>query len=150
VLVEHRIDDVDERLVAIEDPVPPGEQVALEPALALVLTKHRVQHAPCGREQFVVRQGRCVPLALGGFKEGFQAIRERLVGTKDPEIPLLAVQLHRIAQERPEHMHVAYPAPPCREHVLRVVAEIRHPQVPQQHAAVGVGVRAHASFALGR
>ena len=41
VLVEHRIDDVDERLVAVEEPVPPGEQIALEPALALVLAEHR-------------------------------------------------------------------------------------------------------------
>ena len=40
VLVEHRIDDVDERLVAVEEPMPPGEQVALEPALALVLAEH--------------------------------------------------------------------------------------------------------------
>src|SRR5256886_11114771 len=33
-LVEHRVDDVDEGLVAVEEPVPAGEQVALEPALA--------------------------------------------------------------------------------------------------------------------
>ena len=40
VLVEHRIDDVDERLVAGEEAVPAGEQIALEPALALVLAEH--------------------------------------------------------------------------------------------------------------
>jgi hypothetical protein len=33
VLVEHRVDDVDERLVAAEQAVPAAEQVALEPAL---------------------------------------------------------------------------------------------------------------------
>ena len=37
VLVDHRVDDVDERLVAAEQPVTTGEQVALEPALAGVL-----------------------------------------------------------------------------------------------------------------
>ena len=42
------------------------------------------------------------------------------------------------------------PGAPGDGHVDRVVAEIRHPQVAQQHAAVGVGIRAHASFALGR
>ena len=130
--------------------MPPGEQVALEPALALVLAEHRVQHAPGGREKFVVRHGRGVPLAFGHFKEGFQAVGERLVGTEDPEIPLLAVQLRHIAQERPEHMRVADAAHPRRGHIHRVVAEIRHPQVAQQHAAVGVGIGAHASFALGR
>jgi hypothetical protein len=44
VLVEHRVDDVDERLVAVEQPVAAGEQVALEPALAQVLAEH-LQHA---------------------------------------------------------------------------------------------------------
>ena len=37
VLVEHRVDDVDERLVAVEQPVPAGQQVALQPPLAEVL-----------------------------------------------------------------------------------------------------------------
>ena len=40
VLVEHRVDDVDERLVAREEAVPAGQQVALQPALALVLAEH--------------------------------------------------------------------------------------------------------------
>src|SRR5690606_22660454 len=40
VLVEHRVDDVHERLVGVEEAVPPGEQVALEPPLALVLAQH--------------------------------------------------------------------------------------------------------------
>jgi hypothetical protein len=37
VLVEHRVHDVDEGLVAVEQPVAAGQQVALEPALAQVL-----------------------------------------------------------------------------------------------------------------
>src|SRR5258708_37205610 len=90
--------------------MPPGEQVALEPALALVLAEH-FHHAPGGREEFVVRHGRGVPLALGHFKEGFQAVGERLVRAKDAEIPLLAVQLYYVAQETPEHVRVA-DAPP--------------------------------------
>ena len=36
-LVKHGVDDVDEGLVAIEDAVATGEQVAFEPAFALVL-----------------------------------------------------------------------------------------------------------------
>ena len=107
-------------------------------------------HAPGGREKFVVRHGRGVPLALGHFEEGFQAVGERLVGAEDAEIPLLLVQLRHIAQERPEHMRVADAVRPRRGHVGRVVAKIRHPQVAEQNAAVGVGIRAHAPFALGR
>src|SRR5260370_39338422 len=45
VLVEHRIDDVDERLVAVEKAMPTGKQVALEPALALMLAEH-FHHPP--------------------------------------------------------------------------------------------------------
>src|SRR5208282_623678 len=56
VLVEHRIDDVNERLVAIEEPVPSGEEVALEPTFALVLAKH-FHDAPGGREKLVVGDG---------------------------------------------------------------------------------------------
>ena len=137
VLVEHRIDDVDERLVAVEQPVPAGEQVALEPALALVLAEH-LHHAAGGREEFVVRHGRGVPLALGHFEDGFQAVGKRLVRAEDAEIPLLAVELRHVAQERPEHVRVADAAHARRGHVDRVVAEIRHAQVAQQHAAVGV------------
>jgi len=91
--------------------VPPSEQVALEPALALVLAEH-FHHASSGREKFVVWHGRGVPLAFGHFKESFQAVGERLVRAKDPEIPLLIVQLRHIAQKTPEHMCVADAAHP--------------------------------------
>jgi hypothetical protein len=37
VLVEHRIDDMNESLVAREQTVPAGEQITLQPALAQVL-----------------------------------------------------------------------------------------------------------------
>src|SRR6187402_1078115 len=39
-LVKHRSDDVNECLVAIEQAVPAGEQVTLQPAFALVLAEH--------------------------------------------------------------------------------------------------------------
>ena len=52
VLVEHRVDDVDEGLVAVEQPVTAGEQVAFEPALALVLAEHL--HDPAVGGQVVV------------------------------------------------------------------------------------------------
>jgi len=40
VLVEHRIDDVDERLVTGEEPVPPVSRYPSEPALALMFAQH--------------------------------------------------------------------------------------------------------------
>ena len=53
-LVEHGIDDVDEGLVAGEEAVPAGQQIAFEPALALVLAQH-LHHPPVGGEMVVVR-----------------------------------------------------------------------------------------------
>lgn len=39
-LVEHGIDDVDERLVAREEAMAAGQEITFEPALALVFTEH--------------------------------------------------------------------------------------------------------------
>ena len=141
---------MDERLVGVEDPVPPREQVALEPALALVLAEHRVEHASGRGEKLVVRQRRGVPLTTGHLEEGTEAVGERLVWSEDPEVALLAVELRHIAQERPEYARVADAVHPGCGHVGRVLAEIRHPQILEQHAAVGVRIGAHASFPLGR
>src|ERR1019366_7297174 len=49
VLVEHGIDDVDKRFVAGEETMPPGKQIAFQPALAHMLTEH-LQHAAALRE----------------------------------------------------------------------------------------------------
>jgi hypothetical protein len=40
VLVEHRVDDVDERLVAVDQAVPAAEDVALQPPFQGVLAEH--------------------------------------------------------------------------------------------------------------
>ena len=90
-LVEHRIDDVNKGLVAVEQPVPSGEQITLQPTFALVFAEHRVKHAPGGREKFIVLYHPGVPLTIGDFKDGAQEIRERLIGTEDPEIAMLLI-----------------------------------------------------------
>ena len=48
-LVVHRIDDVDERLVRIEESVPAGQQVAFQPAFERVLAEH-LHHAAVGSD----------------------------------------------------------------------------------------------------
>ena len=39
-LIEHRIDDVSERLVGVEYAVATGKQIPFQPALALMLAEH--------------------------------------------------------------------------------------------------------------
>ena len=51
-LIEHRVDDVDEGLVAGEQAVAAAEQVALEPALAEVLGED-LEDAAVGRQVVV-------------------------------------------------------------------------------------------------
>src|SRR5271165_6285448 len=56
VLIEHRINDVNERLVAVEQPVSSGEQVAFEPTLALMLAQHLHDWAAL-RQELIVAAG---------------------------------------------------------------------------------------------
>ena len=72
VLVEHRVDDVDEGLVAVEQPVAAGEQVALEPALAQVLGQDL--HDAAVRGEVVVAVATLGhPRAVGGLEERARA-----------------------------------------------------------------------------
>ena len=150
VLAEHRIDDANERLIAVEQPVPPGQQISFQPTLALVLAEHRVQHASGGREEFIILYFPGVPLTVGDFKNRAQEIRERLIGTEDAEIALILIQLGHVAQELTQHERILAVNGTGRRHIHRVDVEVRHSQVAQQNAAVGVGIGAHPPVALRR
>ena len=52
VLVEHRIDDVNKSLVARKEAMAAGEQIAFQPALALVFAQH-LHHAAIGSDVVV-------------------------------------------------------------------------------------------------
>jgi hypothetical protein len=102
VLVEHGIDDVDKGLVAVEKPVPTGEQIALQPALALVLAQH-LHHPPVGR-QVVVGRGVGLPLARSVTSRQVLPAFERFSsGLNTRKFFCSSVQLHDIAQEWPIH-----------------------------------------------
>ena len=150
VLAEHRVDDANEGLIAVEQPVPPGQQISFQPTLALVLAEHRVQHASGGREEFIVLHFPGVPLTVGDFKNRAQKIRERLIGTEDAEITLILIQLGHVAQELAQHERILAVHGAGRRHIHRVDVEVRHAQVAQQNAAVGVRIGAHPPVALRR
>ena len=148
VLAEHRIDDANERLVAVEQPVPPGQQISFQPTLALVLAEHRVQHASGRREEFIIFYFPGVPLTVGDFKNRAQEIRECLIGTEDPEIALILIQLGHVTQELTQHERILGGNRAGRRHIDRVEVKIRHAQIAQQNAAVGVRIGAHPPVAL--
>ena len=150
VLAEHGVDDANEGLIAVEQPVPAGQQITFQPTLALVLAEHRVQHASGGREEFIILYFPGVPLTVGDFENRSQEIRECLVGTEDTEIALILVQLGHVTQEIAKHKRILAVNGAGRGHIYRVGVEVRHAKVAQQNAAVGVRIGAHPPVALRR
>ena len=102
-LVDHRVDDVDERLVAVEQAVPPREQVSLQPALALVLGQHLDYTAGAGKMLVHLRPEEFgVPLLVGGVEDRLKAIGRGLVGAEDPEV--VGVEPYHLGQPLTEHL----------------------------------------------
>src|ERR1017187_2615344 len=97
---------MNERLVAIEQSVSSGEQIALQPALALMLAEH-LHHAAAARQEFIVRHHLGLPLARGRFEYRLQAVGQRLIRTEQAEIALLGIHCNHVAQEAAQDMRVA-------------------------------------------
>ena len=85
VLVEHRVDDVDERLVAVEEAVAAGEQVALEPALAEVLARAPPSPARPARGRRRVGSDLRLPGPVRDLEDGGEPVRGGLVGAEEAE-----------------------------------------------------------------
>jgi hypothetical protein len=100
VLVEHRIDDVNEGFVAVEEPVPAGEEVALEPSLALMLREH-LHHPPLGRQVLVNWQDLADECPAGDAEDVLPSVRGVLVRAEDTEVASAQVLLHDLGEESP-------------------------------------------------
>src|SRR5688572_6656243 len=98
VLVEHRVDDVNERLVAAEEPMASGEQIAFQPSLTLVLTQHFHDASVSGDMRVAIQDLRARH-AGGHIQYIVPAIRSRFIGTEDAEVAALRIELHDIADE---------------------------------------------------
>jgi hypothetical protein len=144
VLVEHRVDDVDERLVAIEEPVPAGQQVALEPALTLMLGKD-LDDAPFRGLVLVRRQPLGHPLPVGDLENEGEAVRLGLVRPEDAETRGV------VADDVPEpgagNAGGLAEGRARSRHLDRVVPKVGDGEVAEQLAAVRMRVRAHAARA---
>ncbi len=145
VLVEHRVDDVDERLVGVEQPVAPGEQVALQPALAQVLAEH-LHHPAVGGEVLVGRQPLGHPRPVGDLEHRRQPVGVGLVGSEQPEVDRVGGD--DVTQEPAEHPGRLGGGGGRRLDLGRVVAEVGQHQRLEQLAAVGVRVGAHPARPL--
>ena len=143
VLVEHRVDDVGECLVAVEQAVSAGQDVALEPALALVLAEHL--HHPPGRGQVLVDglHGR-VPLLAGGLVDGWgESVGGGLVRAEDAEVVRVVPDHPRQPLAQHAGRFPGSRTPLGRVDRLRVLVEVREPQRDGELSAVAGRVRAH-------
>jgi len=147
VLVEHRVDDVDEGLVTVEEAVATGQEVALEPALAEVLGED-LEHAALRCELLVRRLDSCLPGLVRDLEDRAQPVRLRLVRPEQPEV--LGIRGDHVAQEAAEDARRLRELGSGRLHLDCVVPEVRERQIPQQLAAVRVRVRAHPTLAARR
>ncbi len=128
--------------------MPPGEEVALQPALAEVFGEH-LHHATVVGEVFVGGQGSGLPRLAGGVVEGVEPVGGGLVGADHAEVPAPGGRGHDALQEAAEHLgrFVEGGAGPVDGH--GVVREIGQREVAQEPPAVGVRGGAEAGLALG-
>ena len=107
--------------------MPAGQQVAFEPALALVLAQHL--HDPAvGREMVVIREGLRDPGAVRDLEHILPAVGIVLVGAEQAEVARLEVELHHIAQEQAHDPGRLGGRSARRGNVDGIVAEIGKPQ----------------------
>ncbi len=143
VLVEHRVDDVHERLVAVEQPVPAGEQVSLEPALAQMLGEH-LHHAAVG-PRFSSSGPVSASHALSvDSNTAAEPVRRGFVGPHQAEP--VGVAGDHVAKERAEHAGGFGGSGRRFVHGDGVIGEVGQVEVAQQQPAVGVRVGAHPAL----
>ena len=144
VLVEHRIDDMDERLVAVEEPVAAREEVPLEPALAEVLGED-LHHPPVGREMVVERIRFCDPGAIRGREDVTKSVGSGLVRPEEAEV--LSVAGDDIAKEAAEHTCGLAERGRRLVDLDRVVAKVGQNEIVQQHPTVRMRIGTHPAIA---
>ena len=71
--------------------MPPGQQIALQPSLALVLAQH-LHHPPIRGQVIVVGIAIRHPGTVGNIEHVLPAVRVVLVRTEEPEVSALQIQ----------------------------------------------------------
>ena len=73
VLIEHRINNMDECFVTRKKTMASGEQITLEPTLTCMLGKN-FHYPPVRRQMFILGQGLCNPGSGRHLKQGVQPV----------------------------------------------------------------------------
>src|ERR1700689_893962 len=105
-LTEHRVDNADEGFVGIEESMSAGQQIALQPTLALMLAQHGIEHSAFRSEEFVRGNDRALPLTAGDLKNCPEKIRDGFVRSKNAEISRQLIELGYSTEKTPQDEHV--------------------------------------------
>ena len=136
---------MDERLVAVEEAMAAGEEVSLEPPLALVLGED-LHHPAIGGQVIVaghaVSASHVRSVTSNTFCSRFDEVSS---GPKRRKVDGLSVD--DVAEERAEYPSRLAHDRPRAGYVDSVVTEVGQLEVGQQEAAVGVRVGAHSPLA---
>ena len=126
--------------------MPSGQQIPFEPAFALCSLSISITRPAGARNSSfgTVAASHWRSVASKSASRPFDSVSS---GPKR-ENCAAPVQLGNIAQETPKDVRISNAMNPRRRHVDCVLAEIRHSQVAQQNATVGMRVRTHALLAL--
>lgn len=144
-LVHHRVDDVGEGLIAVEQTVPPRQQITFQPTLAHVL-RQDFEHAPVASQMLIARQNRCAPLFVADVVHRTEPVRRGLIGSEQPEVAVAGVAHHHFAQIPAEHPGRFGHRIPGSDRGHGEFLGDRQVQRRQQQATVGVWVRTHPMF----
>lgn len=111
--------------MAVEEPMPSGEQIAFQPALALVLAEHGIEHTAGEREEFVVGDGARLPLPVGHLEDRAQSVGDGFIGAKEAEDPRCLIELDPVPQELTQDARILGLDGAEGEHLQRMLAKIR-------------------------
>ena len=125
-LVEHGIDDVDERLITVEEAMAPSEEIALEPPFTLMLGQ-RFHDTTVRSEVVVTGLQLGVPRPIGNLEHVLQAVGGGLVGSEKAEGR--GVGPYYVTEEVSEHMGGLADDLPRARYVDAVVTEVGHLEV---------------------
>ena len=150
VLVEHRVDDVDERLVTGEKAVPPGQQVSLRATPGTYARSELPSpgHSlPDVRRWATVGPMKTLSVTSNSASSRFDAVSS---GPKTRKLHEAVVHPHDVAQKPAQHASSFGQHCTALGDLDLVIPEIRHGQIFQQQSAVGVRIGSHSPRAAGR
>src|SRR5262249_38330007 len=150
VLIEHRINDVNKGLVAVDQTMAAAENVTLEPTFHGMFTEHL--HDPAVGSQFsavgVFREILAKPSLLADFVERLQLVGLCLVRAENPEV--MHILAHNFAKEVAESWYVSGQCGPRFLYLNSRVTEIGHHKGFADQPAVRNRIGGHASVAFWR